>query len=151
MRRVCRTYPGLGLLRARRRGKRRTIHDEFFGDLTLDTGRVGADRAQNPGQGSYTVAGSAGWGGGGGQREPRGRRARPFDPSPSPSPARELRDLGGGWFGDDGRDAGIGSGADARSGGDAGGAGELDWDLERTLGGDGARCAALRGTMRLAT
>lgn len=108
---------------------------------------MGADRAQNPGQGSYTVTGSAGWGGGGGQREHRGRRARPVNPGTPP--ARELRDLGGGWFGDDGRDAGAGSGNGARSGSDAGGAGELDWDLGRVLGGEGARCAALHGTVRL--
>ena len=104
-----------------------------------------SDRAEKPEQGSYTVTGTGGWGGGA-QRERGSRRARP--PTPEPSPARELRDLGGGWFGDDGRDAGAGSAAGAYLGSDVGGAGELDWDLGGALGGEGARCAALRGNVQ---
>lgn len=144
-----------------RRGRQQQlIRDEFFGDLTYEapSGRGGErherSEAGDPSgrsRGSYTVAGSGGWGGGARREQrppaakPRPERAGPDRVSGrDPSPSRRAGDLGGGWFGDDSASFGadVGGWEDPNLYPLAGAADDLDWDLDAGAAEGAAASAA---------
>lgn len=150
-----------------RRGRQQQlIRDEFFGDLTYEapSGRGGerherseAGDTSGRSRGSYTVAGSGGWGGGA-RREQRPPAAKPRPeragldrvPGRDPSPGRRAGDLGGGWFGDDSASFGADAGGweDPNLHPLAGAADDLDWDLDAGAAEGAAAGAAKRAAAR---